>query len=148
MPAATFERTSCACEACVDCCREQPGPLAPGELDTIAAYLGKPVRAILSLFWASPGAVLRERVSGRIVQVGTITPQRRGGRCVFLDASDRCRIHPVAPFGCAYFDTHQTEAEYHERGQWLYWRIQTSAEYQSIRRALPAARSWRPRIGA
>lgn len=43
--------------------------------------------------------------------IGSITPRSQGGRCVFLDEQDRCRIHAVAPFGCAYYDTHMDVAE-------------------------------------
>ncbi len=141
----TFERTTCACPSCVRCCKEQPGPLAPGQIATIAAYLQKPVRDVLTLFWASPGALVKSLATGKRWMIGTITPRMRNGRCVFLDADDRCRIHPVAPFGCSHYDTHMPEAEWTRRGMWLYRAIEDDPEYQSIRATLAPATSWRPR---
>ena len=140
--AAPFERTTCDCPECVRCCHEQPGSLAAGEVERIAAYLGKPVAAVLHKFWASPGALaLKDGVAYRI---GTITPQLQRGRCVFLGEDDRCTIHPVAPAGCALFDTHMQAAEAQPRSQWLV-RTQCAPEYQSLRRTLPAATSHKPR---
>lgn len=140
-----FERTTCACAACVRCCTEQPGPLAPGQLERIAAYLQKPVRDVLGLFWRSPGALVKSLWSGETRMIGTITPRLRDGRCVFLDAHARCRIHAVAPFGCSHFDTHQSPEEWQRRGQWLYRAIEDNPAYQSLRATLPEATSWRPR---
>lgn len=140
-----FRRTECACADCVEPCKRQPGPLAPGDIEPIAVYLGVTVRDVLGKFWASPGAVLRNSETGVITQVGTITPRLKNGRCVFLDAADRCSIHFAAPFGCAYYDTHMSEAEANRRGVWLYTRIAQDQEYQSLRRTLAPATSWRPR---
>jgi Fe-S-cluster containining protein len=63
------------------------------------------------LFKASRGTTISYK--GRIARIGTITPERNKntGHCVFLDKDDRCMIHSVAPFGCAYFDTHMSKAE-------------------------------------
>ena len=142
MPA-PFERTTCACTVCVDCCHTQPGSCIPGDVERIAAHLGKPLRETLLKFWASPGALLAN-ASGQTMRVGTITPRIVRGRCVFLDDADRCTIHPVATAGCAYFDTHMDLPEGHRRGLWVA-RSQMSAEYQSLRRTLPAATVYRPR---
>jgi len=65
-------------------------------------------------------------------------------RCVFLDAQDRCRIHPVAPFGCSHFDPHMDGGEVLVRAQWLYDTIARHAGYRALRRLLPSATSWRP----
>lgn len=143
---AAFARTTCACAACVQCCKDQPGPLAPGDLGLIATYMRKPVAEILSLFWASPGAIVRT-LDGVTRIIGTITPRLRRGRCVFLDAGDHCAIHAVAPFGCAYADTHMTEAEWQPRAVAFYRLVEGDAEYQSTRRTLVPATSWRPRSG-
>src|SRR5258708_4879591 len=101
-----FERTVCACRECVQCCKDQPGPLMPGDFERIAEFLGETPEQAQSHFWASPGAMAKVKETGEIIKIGTITPKREKGRCVFLDENDRCKIHPVAPFGCAYFDTH------------------------------------------
>jgi len=142
-----FKRTSCACADCVACCHEQPGPLAPGDLEAIAAHLDRPVRDVLELFWASPGALVRDLRTRKERMIGTITPRMRGGRCVFLDADDRCAVHPVAPFGCAFVDTHMSMEEWHPRAQWLYATIEQSDAYRSLRRMLQPATSYRPRKG-
>jgi Fe-S-cluster containining protein len=138
-----FARTVCSCAECTACCHRQPGSLAPGELEAIAAHLDKPVNAVLAKFWASPGALLLNSLTGQTFRQGTITPRLKDGRCVFLDAADRCTIHAVAPFGCAYFDTHMTAAEAQPRGVWLA-RAQADPAYQSLRRTLAPAASYRP----
>jgi len=142
-----FTRTTCACAECVQCCKDQPGPLAPGDLERIAAYLDKPVSEILHYFWASPGALVQDSRTGVRRMIGTITPQRRRGRCVFLDEADRCRIHAASPFGCGYADPHMSDAEWQQRALWLYRTVETDVAYQSMRRTLAPALSWKPRTG-
>ena len=85
-----FERTTCACSDCVGCCHRQPGPLAPGDLERIAAFRGESVEEATKNFWASPGALVKDG-AGTTSRVGTITPKldRRKKRCVFLDDNDR-----------------------------------------------------------
>lgn len=139
------ERTSCSCEQCRACCIEQPGSCAPGDIERIAVYLDKPIAAVLHKFCASPGALLLNTATGDLYRQGTITPQRRHGRCVFLTEAGACSIHPVAPAGCALFDTHMDAAEAQPRSQWLA-RSQADPDYQSLRRTLPEARTWKPRI--
>ena len=132
----SFERTKCACSGCVSCCKRQPGPLAPGDFERIQAHLGASDEDMAKLFCASHGALVHNRLTGATARIGSITPQKRKGRCVFLDENDRCKIHSVAPFGCAYFDTHMGMREGHERSVWLA-RAQTDPEYQELRRTLP-----------
>jgi Fe-S-cluster containining protein len=139
-----FDRTTCACPTCASCCHDQPGSCAPGDVERIAAHLHLPLRVALLRFWASPGALIANSATGVTARVGTITPRMQRGRCVFLDEQDRCTIHPVAPFGCAYFDTHMGAAEGQQRSLHLI-RLQLTADYQSLRRTLPAATSHRPR---
>jgi Fe-S-cluster containining protein len=128
----------------VACCHSQPGSCAPGDVERIAAYLAQPVRTVLARFWASPGALIANSRTGQTARVGTITPKLRHGRCVFLDASDRCTIHPVAPFGCTHFDTHMPAEAALPRSRWLVLQ-QADAAYQSLRRTLDVATSYRPR---
>jgi len=138
-----FARTVCACDECRRGCHEQPGSLAAGELEQIAAYLARPVAAVLAKFWASPGALVGNRATGEVFRVGTITPRLAGGRCVFLSADDRCTIHAVAPYGCRMYDSHMQADEAQRRSQWLV-RSQQSPAYQSLRRTLAPAASYRP----
>lgn len=142
---AAFTRTTCTCEPCVQCCRDQPGPLAPGDLERIATFLGWPVPEALRFFWASPGAVVKNTQTHSLRLIGTITPQRVNDRCVFLDSDDRCTIHAVSPFGCAYADMHMSSAEWQRRATWLYTSIEASTAYRSLRAQLVPATSWNPR---
>jgi Fe-S-cluster containining protein len=138
-----FARTVCACRDCIKCCYRQPGPLVPGDYEAIQAHLGKSTEEMAKLFWASPGALIKSSQTGAIRRVGTITPQRRKGKCVFLDENERCRIHSVAPFGCAYFDTHMNVTKAHRRGIWMA-NSQTNEAYQELRKSLPYANSYKP----
>jgi Fe-S-cluster containining protein len=139
-----FGRTTCSCPDCVRCCHEQPGSCAPGDVERIADYLGLPVRVASLRFVASPGALVGHRLTGQVIRIGTITPKRRNGRCVFLDEADRCTVHAVAPFGCAYFDTHMAAEDAQPIGLWLA-QAQTDTAYQSLRRTLPEATHYKPR---
>lgn len=137
-----FERTVCGCRECVDCCKSQPGPLAPGQLEAIAAHLGKSLEDVKPDFVASPGALVGT-TNGAVFRVGTITPRSVDGRCVFLDENERCSIHAVAPFGCAYFDTHMPSTEAKTRGVWLV-RQQMDETYQDLRASLRPSQTWKP----
>ena len=142
MPTPPFSRTTCACRTCVQSCYRQPGPLAPGDLERIAEYLGLTIEEAKKHFWASPGGMMM--VNNRVHRVGTVTPKRRRGKCVFLDDDDRCRIHPVATAGCALFDTHMPTELAKERGVWLMTAQMEDAQYQALRDELPYAQSYRP----
>lgn len=139
-----FQRTTCACADCVQCCKDQPGCLIPGDLEKIAEHLGKTPEDAKAYFWASPGAVVMDVVRGEIFRVGAITPRRENGRCVFLDNNDYCKIHAVAPAGCAFFDTHMPVMEGQTRAHWMI-REQLDPEYQALRDTLPPATSYQPR---
>jgi len=139
-----FTRTKCACDQCKACCKRQPGPLAPGDFERIQKHLSASDEEMKEKFWASPGCLVRELVTDEVHRIGTITPRYRKGRCVFLDENDRCEIHAVAPFGCAYFDTHMWEPEARRRGQWLALQQRDSAEYQALRNTLPYATHHKP----
>jgi Fe-S-cluster containining protein len=94
-------------------------------------------------FWASPGSLVKHLATGKIERVGTITPKRVKGRCVFLTEDDRCSIHAVAPFGCAYFDTHMSMEQAHPRSLWLVDSTKRE-DYQALRDQLPYATSYKP----
>jgi Fe-S-cluster containining protein len=39
--------------------------------------------------------------------IPTLVPARRAdGACLYLSEDNRCTIHSVAPYGCAFFDAH------------------------------------------
>lgn len=143
-----YERTTCACTDCVNCCKTQPGSLHPGDFERIADHLGETREQAKLHFWKSPGAlVARLDPTGKPlerVRIGTITPRMVNGRCVFLDEQDRCRIHPVAPVGCAYFDTHMGAREGQTRAAAHIRAIAGSLSYQRLRDELSDATSYRP----
>lgn len=107
-----FTRTECACSSCSINCRFIPGYLVPSDVKRIARHLGYTNLGAFASenLLASPGATVMS--NGRVFQIPTLVPQRRAdGACKFLDADNRCRVHTVSPFGCAYFDAHQPSAE-------------------------------------
>lgn len=140
-------RTTCACEQCQSCCREQPGFLIPGEMEQIAEYLGQSIAEVKPLFWASPGAVVMDTYTNRQFRIGTITPRydRRKKRCVFLTDEGLCRIHPVAPYGCAFFDTHMPAEVGRMRSAGGMRTILESPEYKELRSTLPFADHYKPK---
>jgi hypothetical protein len=108
-----FSRTVCACHACTLYCRHMPGYLIPADLERIHQHLS-PGEDLVVLarrhLLASPGALVLRR--GLPLRIPTLVPARRlGGACVFLTDAAQCAIHAVAPFGCAFFDSHMPPAE-------------------------------------
>ncbi|MBR6022658.1 MAG: YkgJ family cysteine cluster protein [Kiritimatiellae bacterium] len=79
------------CRQCGACCR-WPGTvtLADGEPDAIAAFLGIPLPDFLDRY-----ARLAPNRSALVLADAPGTT-----RCIFLDAANRCAIHPVRPRQC------------------------------------------------
>jgi len=106
-----YERTVCDCANCSRFCSFFPGLLIPTDLEAISARLGYDdlVRFAIENLSASGGATAI--INGSVTQIPTLTPQRTPeGACKFL-RNNRCTIHEVAPFGCAFFDAHQDPKE-------------------------------------
>lgn len=104
----SFPRTECDCSQCSESCKFIPGYLLPEDLFRIGRYLGHFFLSpfIEKNFLASPGALVAK--AGRLYRIRTIVPARQeNGWCRFFDGR-LCTIHPVSPFGCAFFDSHQT----------------------------------------
>ena len=107
-----FTRTECACAECALNCHYIPGYLIPADLEAIAGRLGftNLVNFAMENLLASPGATVI--VDGKMSQIPTLVPNRRpDGACQFLDQNNRCSIHAVSPYGCAFFDCHQSRRE-------------------------------------
>ena len=107
----SFERTVCDCEDCAMNCRFIPGYLLPEDLPRLLDL--HPAECLVGFaekyLFASPGAKVLQ--AGKILQVPTLVPARKpDGSCVFFDGA-HCTVHPAAPFGCAFFDPHQTRAQ-------------------------------------
>lgn len=108
-----FARTTCACNNCSINCRFIPGYLIPADLERIAAHVGAEnvVAFAADNLLASPGAIVGT-TDGQRHRIPTLVPARHGnGSCKFLKGNGDCSIHAVSPFGCAFFDTHQTPEE-------------------------------------
>ena len=140
-----FKRTVCPCKECASFCKTEPGALIPSDVPRIAHRLVEMKlidreEDVGQFLRASRATTVYDRNLGMQVRVMKIGPARnRRGRCVFLDESDRCQIHGVSPFGCAYFDAHMPRAECDRRMLWGLVQIRSSPEYQSLRDTLPLA---------
>lgn len=107
-----YARTACACERCAINCHYLPSYLIPADLPRLARFLGfgNVFEFAAEFLVASPGALVMS--AGVRFRIRTLVPVRRSdGACTFLDERDRCRIHEWSPFGCAFFDDHQTKEE-------------------------------------
>lgn len=113
-----FSRTTCGCALCVENCKHIPGYLIPDDVERIAKTLGYASvgEFAAECLLASPGATVMS-AEGLIFQIPTLVPRRKteDGSCIFLGADNRCRIHEVAPFGCAFFDHAQSDGEANRR---------------------------------
>ncbi len=142
-----FERTVCGCDECSKFCTTQPGHLIPGDLERIAKAQGFESPASLKpLLWASPGAVVGDAHTKKMWRIETITPRLRtqSGRCVFLKDDGKCAVHDVAPFGCAYFDSHMSDEEGQQRSLYGLRLIAKDWTYQMFRSTLQLADTWKP----
>jgi Fe-S-cluster containining protein len=108
-----FERTIYPCHECTLNCRHIPGYLIPADLERIKNCLG-PAETLVD--WAkqhllaSPGALVA--TDRMVFRIPTVVPaQATSGACIFLTSDNRCSIHSVAPFGCAFFDAHMSKSE-------------------------------------
>jgi Fe-S-cluster containining protein len=114
-----FSRTQCDCHECTLNCHRLPGYLVPADLERIHRHTApdQDLR-VWAREWllASPGALV---MSGhRPYRILTLVPARRpDGACIFLTADNRCSVHAVSPFGCAFFDSHMSHAECDRRSK-------------------------------
>jgi len=148
-----FKRSVCACHECTANCKFIPGYLVPADIERISRELGysNVVTFAMENLAASPGATVMNS-EGRVFQIPTLVPQRKAdGSCKFLDKNNRCTIHAVSPFGCAFFDAHQSTDEANRKsgrglqevaGQWVAGRASLYAMlwkllYSAGRRAIP-----------
>lgn len=99
-----FPRTVCGCEFCRAPCRHIPGSLDVADLPRLCPP-GQDVFA-----WAE--LHLRALVDR---PAPTLVPARQAnGHCHWL-FDGMCAVHADAPYGCAFFDTHQSDAEVERR---------------------------------
>lgn len=99
-----FRRTVCGCEFCRAPCRHIPGSLDVADLPRLCPP-GQDVFA-----WAEQH--LRALTDKPFP---TLVPARQAnGHCHWLVAG-QCAVHAHAPYSCAFFDSHQSEAEVQRR---------------------------------
>lgn len=110
------ERSTCVCGECVTNCRYMPGFLIPADLERMI-----PPTAHSALKWAednllaSPGATAIAK--GRIIHIPTLVPAVNSyGHCIHLTVNNRCNIHSIAPFGCAFFSCEDEVPGLSEKG--------------------------------
>jgi hypothetical protein len=120
-----FRRTNCTCVFCQAPCRHIPGSLDVSDLSRLCP----PGQDVFR--WAEEHL---RALAGR--PVPTLVPARRAdGSCHWL-FQGQCTVHENAPYSCAFFDAHMTEAEIHQRsaatiqareedaaGKGLYYRV-------------------------
>jgi Fe-S-cluster containining protein len=135
-----FERTRCACRACSICCEHMPGALAPADLPRLAERLGYGSdieRFARENLHASQGTPVTTH-GRKVVTLRTVIPAaRENGACRFLDTAGRCTVHEASPFGCAYFDGHQSDREDALRTDAMYRAI-----YEDWQSSGPLSRVW------
>jgi Fe-S-cluster containining protein len=102
-----------------------PAYLIPGDLERITESFSvdgtiypQLMDVLMNFFAASPGALVAKMVKGKpsLFRIPTIVPRTcEDGRCIFMDESNRCTIHDVAPYGCGWFDFHMNREMADER---------------------------------
>lgn len=99
-----FRRSVCGCDFCTAPCRHMPGSLDVSDL----ARLCPPGQDVF--FWSEQH--LRAVIDKPFP---TLVPARQAnGHCHWL-FEGRCAVHHQAPYSCAFFDAHMTEAEAKQR---------------------------------
>jgi hypothetical protein len=95
-----FQRTRCGCAFCRAYCRIVPGSLAVADLEALCPP-GQDV-----CLWA-------ETHLRAVIDKGypTLVPARRADGACHWFIEGRCAVHEVAPYGCAFFDAHQSDEE-------------------------------------
>ncbi|MBM3270397.1 MAG: hypothetical protein FJZ01_22405 [Candidatus Sericytochromatia bacterium] len=131
-----LDRTECDCDADVAFCRQIPGQLIGADLDALEREIGPD--ALEDCLQASRGAKIV--LDDREWRVPTIRPRMRDGRCVFLGDDARCRVHAIAPFGCAYFDAHMSREISDARAWWGIAAIVADPRYLTWHARLKALR--------
>jgi hypothetical protein len=101
-----YARSVCDCVQCQTNCKFIPGFLIPADIKPISIYLGMSVLDMATKYLEpSPGALVAKAKKPRPFRIPTIVPRLVEAGCIFFDDSScTCKIHEVAPFGCAFFD--------------------------------------------
>ena len=107
-------RTKCNCSNCVANCECIPGYLIPSDLEPMIPPDVAPAAWAREHLRASSGAtIVRIHTDGRreVIHIPTLVPAHHNGLACHWLKQGRCEIHAIAPFGCAFFDCHQSERQ-------------------------------------
>jgi len=117
-----YVRTSCDCRLCRVFCRHYPGFLIPADLKRLIPPGRDPFE------WAREHLRVRVRRAGRPAAGGrtkaTAPPIAEAllpataddGACQWY-RGERCTVHADSPFGCAFFDQHQSDRQARNRAE-------------------------------
>lgn len=134
-----FERTKCACSSCITNCKFMPGFLLPSDLARMIPSDVDPFIWAEANLLASPGALVAK--GEELFRIPTLVPAVKLDRsCIHLNEENRCDIHEIAPFGCAFFDCGPERGEISRQA--LIALIQAGADslYYRLWRSLDAKR--------
>lgn len=126
----------CSCGTCVSACRKKPGWFSPNEIKPLADYLGITEKELFEKHLLVDYYVDMEKDQVFFVLSPSIKDHKPGqefpffptGSCVFLNADEKCSIHPAKPFECKAFD-HRNED--FEAGKQVHFAVaQSWADYK------------------
>lgn len=106
MKIAEEERRVCDCKRCKNACTVKPGLFTYEQIQQVADYLNIDVKTLfekyLGIEYLSLDGINAFALAPAVTKMkpGTFYPLMNGGTCVFLDATEHCKIHPVAPLEC------------------------------------------------
>lgn len=104
---------SCSCPKCISACCNDPGRLAPEDVQKLAAELGITPADLIATYLVkiplTPGdnryalAPAKRKGKRLIAEPGTVVPDyyaAERGVCVFFDGEGGCTVHGAKPFEC------------------------------------------------
>ena len=101
-----FPRKPCECSLCVGACRD-PGYLIPTDLERLGIKTADDARG-----WIRASMNYAVAVTGGYGLLRALVPTVNAETkvCRWMDKDNRCTVHDVAPFGCAYFNACERRA--------------------------------------
>lgn len=140
-----YARTVCDCPACTNHCREKPGFLIPSDRSNLLNHYCPPerfaglikavdaaLRGDLSqkhVVWEAMIAFAEQHLLASLTttvemqgvqkKIPTLVPRNQPSTraCHWLTDTGKCQIHEASPYGCAFFDEHQSREEGDRRAE-------------------------------
>lgn len=108
-------RTTCGCPKCQLWCEHQPGYLVPSDLDRLIPADQNAFDWAEEHLRASLG--FRTIVGPMILCIPSLVPAKQtNGHCHWY-SEGHCKVHDVAPYGCAFLDQHLTKQSAEKRNE-------------------------------